>query len=117
MILKILLLQLIAAGAVVFVLKLILEHELLLYALEHLEGYAPAVGGEVKEVTILVGRALSDKMMARLNSVIKAKFPHAETSIIVSKEIGGGVVAQVDGKILDFSLAGRLKHLWGRGSE
>jgi F0F1-type ATP synthase delta subunit len=117
MILKILLLQLIAAGVVVFVLKLILEHELLVYALEHLEGYDSAAGGEAKEVTVLVGRALSDKMMARLNSLIKMKFPRAETAIIVSKEIGGGVVVQVDGKILNFSLAGRLKHLWGRGSE
>jgi F0F1-type ATP synthase delta subunit len=117
MILKILLLQLIAASVVVFVLKLILEHELLVYALEHLEGYKPKAGGEAKEVTVLVGRALSDKMMSRLNKVTKAKFPHVEASIIVSKEIGGGLVAQVDGDILDFSLTGRLKHLLGRGSE
>jgi F0F1-type ATP synthase delta subunit len=68
-------------------------------------------------VTVLLGRALSDKMMARVKAVIKAKFPQAEASVIVSKEIGGGVVAQVNGKVLDFSLAGRLKHLWGWGSE
>ena len=117
MIYKIILLQLIAASIVVFVLKLILEHELLVYALEHLEGFKPAAGEGVKEVTVLVGRALSDKMTARFNSVIKSKFPQAGTSIIVSKEIGGGVVAQIDGKVLDFSLAGRLKHLWGQRTE
>jgi F0F1-type ATP synthase delta subunit len=56
-------------------------------------------------------------MMARYTRVIQVKFPHAGASIIVSHEIGGGVVAQIDGKVLDFSLAGRLKHLWGQRTE
>jgi F0F1-type ATP synthase delta subunit len=117
MIIKVILLQIIVASIVVFVLKAILEHELLVYALEHIEGFKPAEGEGVKEVTVLVGRALSDNMMARYTRVIKAKFPQAGTSIIVSHEIGGGVVAQIDGKVLDFSLAGRLKHLWGQRAE
>jgi F0F1-type ATP synthase delta subunit len=114
MVLKIVLLQLISAGVVVYVLKLILDHELLLNALEHLEGFESAAGERAKEVTVLVGRVLSDKMTSRVRAVIDAKFPHANTSIVVSRDIGGGLVAQVDGKILDFSLAGRLEHLWVR---
>jgi len=113
MVIKVILLQIIIASIVLFVLKFILEYELLVYALEHLEGFEPAEGDDVKEVTILIGRALSEKLMARYDRVVKSKFPRAEASIVISPEIGGGVVVQIDGKILDFSLTGRLKHLWG----
>jgi F0F1-type ATP synthase delta subunit len=114
MLIKVILLQIIVASMVLFVLKFILEYELLVYALEHIEGFGPAEGEDVKEVTILIGRTMSDKMMARFDRVIKTKFPNAGASIVISREIGGGVVIQIDGKILDFSLAGRLKHLWGQ---
>ena len=69
MILQIILVQLIVAGIILFVLKTVLEHELLVYALECLEGFEPAAGGSVKEVTVLVGRVLSDKMTCRLQGV------------------------------------------------
>jgi F0F1-type ATP synthase delta subunit len=115
MVFKVLLLQLVTVGIVVFVLKHILEHELVMHALEHLEGFEPAAGEDVREVTILVGRALPEAMAARLRKAVRLKFPQAETSIVVSREIGGGAVLQMGGKVLDFSLAGRLKHLWWRG--
>ncbi len=117
MLFKIILLQLIAASVVVFVLKLILEHELLVYALEHIEGYKFADGEDVKEVTVIVAHPLADKMLSRVTAVFKTKFPDAQVSIIVSRDIGGGLVTELSGKVLDYSLAGRLKHLWGQGNE
>ena len=116
MLLTIVLLQIIVAGVVLFVLRALLERELVLYAIERFEGYRSGAEDCVKDVTVLVGCSLSQALEARLKSVIKAKFPLAACSVMVSKDIGGGVVARIDGEILDLSVASRVRSLWGKAS-
>jgi F0F1-type ATP synthase delta subunit len=113
MIVAIILLQLIVAVVVLFVLKAVLERELWFLALERLEAFEVPAGESVREVNVLVGCALSGDRESRLAGLLKAKFPDVQSSIIISREIGGGVVVQINGKVLDCSLTGRLQHLWG----
>ncbi len=115
MIFKILLLQLIVAVGVVFVLKLLLERELLVYAFEHITKVQVPPGRTSGEIDILVARPLSAQQESHLKALLSEKFPEAGCSILVNGDIGGGMVVRMAGEVWDFSLTGRLKILFGRG--
>ncbi|MBF0123138.1 MAG: F0F1 ATP synthase subunit delta [Candidatus Omnitrophica bacterium] len=110
---KIFLLQVMIAVVVFVVLWIILEKELVLLAIERLVHLDPNETSEQREVTILMARAISVKLEKRLLAVVKDKFPEAEVTVIINKDILGGVVVQAGKILIDSSLVNKFKRMWG----
>ena len=113
MLVKIFFLQMIIAVVVVIVLKVRLERELILQAMERLASLPVAQCAGVASVTILTAGAISPEFDRLLRKIVKEKFPSAQLEMVVNKAIMGGVVVQAGEVLVDSSLSNRLKHLWG----
>jgi len=105
-----LLVQCLLAIGVVFVLKKILDRELIEVALENLE--ACKTSPDVKEIIVRLPSAVSDEIKSHLESIRKRKFIQANLNIQEDRALKGGMVIAVGDVLLDFSLSSRLQHFW-----
>jgi len=96
--------------AVVFVLKGLLDKELLRAALEKFESCK--VPEEIKEITVLSAKNISDEYKSHLESVRKRKMPQASLKYMENADLKGGVVIAAGDLFLDFSLSSRLQNFW-----
>ena len=97
----------IAAG-VVFFLKRRLDRELMEGALEKLYSVVPASG----QVIVKCAGPLSPEVQSRIQSMVRRK--STEVKVIVQEDpaLKGGLVIEIPGQVIDFSLANRLKNFW-----
>ena len=105
------LLQAMVAVVVLVVLWSLLEKELVLLAIERLIHLDPGEARDEREVTILAAKAIPFKLENRLRAVVKDRFPKAQITVIINKEILGGVVVQAGKILIDSSLANKLKRM------
>ncbi|NTV28539.1 MAG: F0F1 ATP synthase subunit delta [Candidatus Omnitrophica bacterium] len=109
---KVLILQVLAAIVVGYVLKRLMDRELMLAALERVEMFAPAgVGDEAEKVVIVSAGPMPAEQRARFVAILKDKLPHAEIEFLENADLRGGVVIEIAGEVLDFSLVTRLQFL------
>jgi F0F1-type ATP synthase delta subunit len=91
-------------------LKKHLDRELIAAALEKLE--ACKVSPEIKEILVRSGGGVSDETKAHLESIRQRKFNQTQLNIQKDSTLKGGMVIAAGDLLLDFSLSGRLRHLW-----
>ena len=97
------------AAAVIFVLKRVLDKELMKAALEQLEsGQIPSATGEI---VVRFSAPVSDEFKNHLESIRQRKFARANVDFRREAGLKGGVIIEAEGCSLDFSLAGRLRDL------
>ena len=101
--------QVVIAGVVIFILKRLLDKELVEAALEKLQGLS--AGDIAGEIVLRVNRP-DFKVQGRFEDLVRRRFPAAQ--LIVQEDAGlkGGVVLIVAGQTLDFSITSRLKGFW-----
>ncbi len=104
------LIQCAIAIAVIFVLKRLLDKELMKAAFEKFESCKTSP--DLAEITVLTASKVNEEFKLRLESVRKRKFPQATFNFQESAQIKGGVVIAMGEDFLDFSLSSRLKDLW-----
>lgn len=114
--LKMFLLQAIVAVVVLVVLWFLLEKELVLLAIERLSAVDPGEDRDEREATVLAARKIPRDLEVRLRAAIKEKFPMAGVTIVISREIVGGVVIQVGKVLVDSSLMSKVRSIWGGAS-
>ncbi len=102
--------QCVFAGAVVIILKKLLDKELMRAALEKLE--YEKIPQDVNAITVRFSCRLHDEFKDHLESIRKRRFP--QTNVIWQQDasLKGGVVIIAGEQLLDFSLDNRLKHFW-----
>src|SRR5690348_1946037 len=93
--------QLVIAVTVILVLKKLLDRELVDAALEKLESYKPADG--IKQVSVRLAKA-NEMINHRLQSVCRKKFAQAQLQMEQDPAIKGGLIIELDGDVLDFSM-------------
>jgi F0F1-type ATP synthase delta subunit len=97
------------AAAVIFVLKRVLDKELMKAALEQLEsGQIPSATGEI---VVRFSAPVSDEFKNHLESIRRRRFTGAKVDFRRDAGLKGGVVIEAGEILLDFSLAGRLRDL------
>ena len=110
--LGIFLIQAVFIGAVLFILKLILEHQLMDMAMRRLEGLPLVVSDEiapVKEISVLTAKPLSTPEKDRiLHAAIKRIGPHAKVNFIIDKGLWGGMIIKSAGFTIACGLKDRL---------
>ena len=112
---KILVLQLFVAAVVVFVLKKMLEKDLLLTALERASGFHPdAAALKAERIVVVSAGKLAPGYRARLVAALKGRCPGVCVDFLENADLKGGIVVEIGGEIWDHSLATRLKHLFGQ---
>jgi F0F1-type ATP synthase delta subunit len=102
--------QCVFALVVIFVLKGLLDKELMSAALEKFESCKNAP--DIKEITVLSASRVSDEFKSCLESVRRRKFNQAQLNFKENNELKGGIVIAVGDLLLDFSLSGRLQNFW-----
>lgn len=102
--------QCVFALVVIFVLKRLLDKELMKAAFEKFESCK--ISPEVKEIAVRSASAISDEYKAHLESIRQRKFAHANLNFQEDKALKGGVVIAMGDLLLDFSLLSRLQHFW-----
>ena len=106
--LMVLLGQFVFAVIVIFVLKSLLDKELMMAAIEHFESCKSSP--ELKEITIRTASNVSDEFKSQLESVKQRKFVQSNLIFQEDASLKGGVIITVGDIQLDFSLLSRLKH-------
>lgn len=102
--------QVIIAAVVIFVLKRLLDKELVQAALEKLQGADIPTGDP--QVDVRFCPPLSPEVKARVQSVVRHKSPAAKVVFSEDPSLKGGLVITVAGVVMDFSMTGRLKNFW-----
>ena len=104
------LVQVAIAGAVIFVLKRLLDRELVQAALERLHAVAVAAG--TGDVVVKHCGVLSSQVQGQIQSIVRSKSPQAKVIFQEDAALRGGLAVQLPGEFIDFSLAARLKNFW-----
>ncbi len=112
-VLKVILLQVVMAALVLFLMKKLLERELLGVALEQIAGAPLEHGVIVNEVVVVAAGRFSGDDEFRLRGVIRDRFPQARVLIGRDASLGGGLIIRMGDHVLDHSLWTRLKQLMG----
>lgn len=102
--------QCVFALVVIFVLKRLLDKELMRAALEKFESCKTSP--EIKEIAVRSASMINDEFKVYLESIRKRKFTQAKLSFQEDAALKGGVVIAVGDQLLDFSLSSRLQHIW-----
>ena len=103
-------LQVIVACIVIYVLGRKLDRELIEAAVEKL---SVIKGSEAPGVVIVISCVpLQDQWRQAIEGLIKRKFTAAEVIFKQEVSVKGGVVIEMIGQTLDFSVANRLKNFW-----
>ena len=102
--------QIVAISFVVFVLKKILDHMLIDLAIRHLEYGQSKERRPVDLIVILTHRRLQEKYKQRIAQIIR-KYCSQETQAEyrIQKDIMGGIIIKVGGRMIDYSLKDRLR--------
>jgi F0F1-type ATP synthase delta subunit len=112
-VLMVIFVQLIFAAVVFFILKKLLDRELLGAALEKFESCesSPAI----KEITVYSASRISDESRGRFESIRQRKFSGANLNFMENAGLKGGLVISMENVLLDFSLYSRLHNFWLNG--
>jgi F0F1-type ATP synthase delta subunit len=102
--------QCVFVAVVVFVLKRLLDKELMMAALEKFESCK--VSSDIKEITVLSASRINDEFRHRLESIRKRKFAGAKLDFRENLELKGGIVIAMGDVLLDFSVQSRLQNFW-----
>ena len=102
--------QCVFALIVVFVLKKMLDKELMRAALEKFESCKASL--EIKEIDIYLATAMNEEFMSHLEVIRKNKFAQARVNVQRNPDLKGGIVIKLGDLLLDFSLASRLQNFW-----
>jgi F0F1-type ATP synthase delta subunit len=102
--------QCVFAAAVIFVLKRLLDKELMTAALEKFESCKAS--SDIKEITVLSASKVNHEFQHRFESIRKRKFLEAKLNFRENPELKGGVVIALGDLFLDFSFQSRLEHFW-----
>jgi len=102
--------QCVFAFIVIFILKKLLDKELMSAALEQFESCK--ISPDVKEIAVYSATSVSDEFKSYLESVRRRKMPQANLNFKENAELKGGIVIAVGDLLLDFSLSSRLQHFW-----
>jgi len=111
---KIIILQVIAIVIVVYVLKRLLDRELLSTTLEQALGFQPSEEAwKTDKISVISAGKLPADFQAKLVAVFREKCPRAEVEFLENPALKGGVVVEIAGEVWDHSLTTRLKYLAG----
>jgi F0F1-type ATP synthase delta subunit len=102
--------QCVFAIIVIFVLKKLLDRELMRVALEEFESCK--VSSDTKEIAVCSASRINDEFKNHFESIRQRKMPQAKLNFQEDVAIKGGVVIAVGDDLLDFSLSSRLQHFW-----
>jgi F0F1-type ATP synthase delta subunit len=102
--------QLVFAVAVIFVLKRILDKELMKAALEKFE--SSKLSPDIKEITVFSASSLNEEFKGRFESIRKRRFVQTQLIFKENSELKGGVVIAIGELLLDFSIRSRLQNFW-----
>ncbi len=111
-IMKILVLQVLAALLVLFVLKKLCDRELFACALEKFSHLKKDENSAVHEVVVVAAEKLSGADEARLRALIHEKLDIAEIIIGEDGSLWGGIVIRSGGDVLDFSLQTKIRQIF-----
>jgi len=102
--------QCVFAVAVIFVLKRLLDKELMDAAFEKFESCKTS--SDIKEIDVYSASRVNDEFKAHLESIRKRKMPEANLNFQENAGLKGGIVIKVGELLLDFSLSSRLQNFW-----
>ena len=102
--------QCVFALIVIFVLKKLLDKELMKSALEKFESCKASP--DIKVITVRFALQVNDEFRHRFEYIQKRKFVQATLNFQEDASLKGGVVITLGDIILDFSLSQRLKNFW-----
>ena len=101
--------QALVAGAVIFILKRLLDKELIEAALEKFQGLNAAEN--TGDIAVRLGR-LDLQVRARFEELARRRFSGAKFAIEEDASLKGGVIIMIGDQMLDFSVRNRLKGFW-----
>ena len=109
--LKILLMQLVVAAIVIFVLKKILDHQLVELALKKFGNcQLNAEDQKLNGIIVLATSVLKPAIQTRLNQIVEKKFKRPmQLFVKEDKTLRGGIVIKLNSVVIDYSLTGRLR--------
>lgn len=111
---KIIVLQALVAVAAVYVLKRLLEKDLVRAALEQVGVFDPSdEARRAERIVVLFAGDVPTTNRAVLAQLLKEKCPRADIDFLEDPALMGGLVIEIAGKVMDYSLANRLKYLFG----
>ena len=94
----------------IFVLKKLLDKELMNSALEKFESCKAS--SDIKEIIVRSSSTINDEFKSRLESIRKRKFIQAKLDFQFDASLKGGLVIVLGDLLLDFSLSSRLQNFW-----
>ncbi len=106
----VILVQAVVAAVVIYVLKRQLDRELVEAALEKLQGFHWE--GITGDIVIKSQPSLKPQSQAHAQAIVHRKLPQARIVFVTDSSIWGGIVIELSGQTLDFSLVNRLKNFW-----
>ena len=105
--------QLAIAVIVFFVLKKLLDRELIALALERFERFKSEENAHnINEILVITHRPLNALLKKRLARLVEQKFKQTPLVFKEQGKIKGGMVIQMGEHVVDFSLLSRLKGVW-----
>ena len=106
--------QIVVAAGVIYVLKRLLDKDLLLTALERATAFRPSAEMiKPQQIPVISAGTLTADFKSSLAAELQAKFPLTRVEFFENSALLGGIVIEIAGEIWDHSVATRLKHLWG----
>ncbi|MBF0571346.1 MAG: F0F1 ATP synthase subunit delta [Candidatus Omnitrophica bacterium] len=102
--------QCVFAVIVIFVLKKLLDKELMSVALEKFESCK--ISSDIKEINVYSASAISNEVKNHFESVRQRKMPQANLNFRENADLKGGLVIVAGDLLLDFSLFSRLQNFW-----
>ncbi len=109
--LKVFFLQLFVAGIVVYVLKKILDHQLIDLAIKRFQNiYLADDDQRLTGIIVVSSKTITHRTHERLHGVALKKFGRPMEIIVkIDRGLRGGLVIKLNSTTIDFSLIGRLK--------
>lgn len=108
---KLIALQAVVCAVIIFVLKTVLDRELEKAALECVR-QLPEADFAGKSVVVISASRLNLVSVNNFVQVFKAKKALPDVRFLENPAIGGGILIEIEGKIVDFSTVSRVKHLF-----
>ena len=101
--------QALVAAVVIFILKQLLDKELIEAALEKFQGLD--TGKDTADIRVRLGK-MDARARERFEDLARRRFPRARLTVEQDEGLKGGVIITVGSEQLDFSVANRLKGFW-----
>ena len=102
--------QCVFALVVIFILKKLLDKELMRAALESFDSCKTS--SDIREITVRWATPISDEFKSHLEYIRKHKFAQANLNFQEDSTLKGGVIIVLGDCHLDFSLSNRLQNFW-----